>query len=53
MDGARRGFLLGRRPAAHAEGERLVIGDACLARAELQAMVSGADAAGVAAALQG
>jgi ferredoxin-type protein NapF len=41
MDGARRGFLLGRRPAAHAEGERLVIGDACLARRGVECRVCG------------
>lgn len=41
MDGARRGFLLGRRPAAHAEGERIVIAEACLARRGVECRICG------------
>jgi ferredoxin-type protein NapF len=41
MDSARRGFLIGRRPAAHAEGERIAIADACLAQRGVECRICG------------
>jgi ferredoxin-type protein NapF len=41
MDSARRGFLTGRTPAAHAEGERVAIAQACLARRGVECRICG------------
>lgn len=41
MDSARRGFLIGRKPAAHAEGERIAIADTCLARRGVECRICG------------